>query len=158
MKILHIEQRCRRGFTLIEMMVVFFIVLALLATSVPFFTGFSSSTGIRTAERGVGTALRTARSYAISGTYNIAGNANVNVVCDTGVTPNTYRITDSSGATKDRTYQLPQGVTFTAAATFTFIPSGGLALGSDTSVTIRSTKGATKTIDVQTVTGAVTMQ
>lgn len=155
MKILHIEQRCRRGFTLIEMMVVFFIVLALLATSVPFFTGFSSSTGLKTAERGIGTILRTARSYAISGTYNIAGNSNVNVVFDVN---NRYRITNSAGTTLDKTYQLPQGVSFTAAATFTFTPSGGLALGSDTAVTIRSTKGATKTIDVQTVTGAVTMQ
>ncbi|MDD5310498.1 MAG: prepilin-type N-terminal cleavage/methylation domain-containing protein [Candidatus Omnitrophica bacterium] len=155
MKILRYGQRRAAGYTLIEMTIVLFIILAFLAMSVPFFGRFSSSTGLRTAEREVGTVLRTARSYAIS------RNSNFNAEFDTSVTPNTYRITDSGGTTVDSTklYQLPAGINFTATVTVTFTPNGGLTSAIDASVTVAEIKDATKfrTITVDAVTGAVTM-
>lgn len=157
MKIPRTGQRRRSGFTLVEMVVVLFIVIIFLAMSIPFFANFSGSTGLTTSVREVGTILRTARSYAVAGTYNISGNSNVNAVFDTSVTPNTYRITDSSGATKDKTYQLTKGVSFSGATTtVTFTPNGGLTSTSDTSVTITSAKGS-KQITVDAATGAVTI-
>jgi len=152
MKIFHNERRNKGGFTLIEMTIVLFIILAFMAMSVPFFANFSSSTGLKTAEREVCTILRTTRSYAIS------QNSNFNVVFDTGVTPNTYRITNSSGTTLDKTYQLSSGVAFTATAPITFTSNGGLASGSATGITINSIKGGSKQITVEAATGAVTMQ
>lgn len=151
MEILNIGRRCKSGFTLIEMMIVLFIILVFLGMSLPFFQNFSTSSGLKTAEREIGTVLRTARSYAIS------QNSNFNAVFNTGVTPNTYRITNSSGNTQDKTYQLPSGVTFAATTTITFTSNGGLTSGSATSVTINSAKGGSKQITVETATGAVTM-
>lgn len=155
MKILRYGQRRAAGYTLIEMTIVLFIILAFLAMSVPFFTNFSSSTGLKTAEREVGTVLRTARSYAIS------QNKNYEVLFDTSPVPNTYSIRDSATPTQpiDKTYQLPMGINFTAAATVTFTPNGGLTSTIDASVTVAETKDATKfrTITVDAVTGAVTM-
>ncbi|MFA5339863.1 MAG: GspH/FimT family pseudopilin [Candidatus Omnitrophota bacterium] len=157
MKILRYGQRRAAGYTLIEMTIVLFIILAFLAMSVPFFANFSSSTGLRTSEREIGTILRTARSYAIS------RNSNFNAVFDTSVTPNTYRITDSGGTTVESTklYQLPAGINFTATVTVTFTPNGGLISGSanPTTVTVAETKDATKNrvISVDSTTGAVTM-
>lgn len=150
MKILHNGQSRNGGFTLIEMTIVLFIILLFLAMSLPFFANFSGSTGLKTAEREVGTILRTTRSYATS------QNSNFNAVFNTGVTPNTYRITNSSGTTLDKTFQLPAGVRFSATTTVTFTSNGGLASGSATSVTVTSTKGS-KQVTVDTATGAVTM-
>jgi prepilin-type N-terminal cleavage/methylation domain-containing protein len=149
--------RDRQGYTLIEMTIVLFIILAFLAMSIPFFANFSGSTGLKTAEREISTILRTGRSYAIS------QNKNYNVVFDTLPTPNTYSIRDAATPTQpiDKLYQLPAGVTFTAATTVTFTSNGGLASGTYVSspvvVTITSTKGS-RTISVDAATGAVTMQ
>src|SRR3989338_2680650 len=152
MKMLHIGQRRRSGFTLIEMTIVLFIILIFLAMSVPFFTGFSSSTGLKTAEREVGTVLRTGRSYAVS------RNENYDVFFNTATTPHTFKICRSAVPTVsiDKTYQLPAGVTFSATTTVTFTPNGGLASGSAASGTINSAKGS-KQITLDTATGAVTM-
>ena len=155
MKILCYEQRRPGGYTLIEMTIVLFIILAFLAMSVPFFANFSSSTGLRTAEREIGTILRTARSYAIS------HNENYNVLCDTATDPDTYSIRRTAASTVpiDKVYQLPVGVNFNAAVTVTFTPNGGLDTLIDKSVTVEETKDASKsrTITVDAMTGAVTM-
>ena len=146
--------RNRQGYTLIEMTIVLFIILAFLAMSVPFFANFSSSTGLRTAEREIGTILRTARSYAVS------QNKNYEALFDTSVTPNTYSIRDSAAPTQpiDKMYQLPAGITFTAASTIRFASNGGLSGDSpNSSVTVTSSKGS-RQITVETATGAVTMQ
>lgn len=140
------------------MTIVLFIILAFLAMSVPFFANFSSSTGLRTAEREIGTVLRTARSYAIS------HNENYNVLCDTATDPDTYSIRRTAASTVpiDKVYQLPTGINFTATVTVTFTPNGGLISGSanPTTVTVVETKDASKSrrIDVDFSTGAVTMQ
>ena len=137
------------------MTIVLFIILAFLAMSVPFFANFSSSTGLRTAEREIGTILRTARSYAIS------HNENYNVLCDTATDPDTYSIRRTAASTVpiDKVYQLPVGVNFNAAVTVTFTPNGGLDTLIDKSVTVEETKDASKsrTITVDAMTGAVTM-
>ena len=111
MKILYDRQRGVGGYSLIEMTIVLFIILAFLAMSVPFFANFSSSTGLRTAEREIGTILRTARSYAIS------HNENYNVLCDTATDPDTYSIRRTAASTVpiDKVYQLPVGVNFSSA-------------------------------------------
>jgi len=156
MKILRYGQRRAAGYTLIEMTIVLFIILAFLAMSVPFFANFSSSTGLRTAEREIGTILRTARSYAIS------NNENYNVLCDTATDPDTYSIRRTAASTVpiDKVYQLATGVDFTATVTVTFTPNGGLTSASGTSVTVVETKDASKNriITVDSSTGAVTMQ
>lgn len=139
----------RRGFTLIEMAIVLVIILAFLAMSIPFFANFSGSTGMNTANREVTTLLRTARSYAVS------QNANFNAVFDTAVTPNTYRITNNAGTTLDKTYVLPNGVSFTATTTITFTPNGGLTSTSPTAVTIRNNKNPDRTINLNSTTGAI---
>lgn len=146
-------KKFRKGYTLIEMIIVVAIILLILGMSVPFFTGFSSSTSLKTAEREVGTILRTARSYAVS------RNENYDAFFDTATTPHTFKICRSAVPTVsiDRTYQLPSGVTFSATTTITFTPNGGLAGGSSTGVTINSRKGGSKQITVETATGAVTM-
>lgn len=152
MKVLHNIQKRKGGFTLIEMTIVLFIILIFLGMSLPFFANFSTGTGLKTAEREVGTILRTTRSYAVS------QNSNFSAIFNAGVTPNTYRITNSSFTTLDKTYQLPAGVTFAAPiSTVTFTSNGGLASGSTTSVTINSRQGGSKQITVDTATGAVTM-
>jgi len=100
------SMKARRGFTLIEMAIVLVIMLAFLAMSIPFFSGFSTNTGLKTAEREIITMLRTARSYAVS------QNTNFNAVFDGTVSPNTYRIANSSGTSVDKVYSLPNGVSY----------------------------------------------
>jgi prepilin-type N-terminal cleavage/methylation domain-containing protein len=141
----------RRGFTLIEMTIVLVIMLAFLAMSVPFFTGFSASTGLKTSEREIMTVLRTARSYAVS------RNDNYSAVFNGGVIPNTYVIINSNGTVLDKTFSLPNGVTYTAAiTTVTFTPNGGLTgLAAPNTVIIRNNKNPDKTITVNRITGAL---
>jgi len=143
--------RDRRGFTLIEMSIVLVIMLAFLAMSVPFFTGFSGSTGLKTSEREIMTVLRTARSYAVS------QNANFSAEFNGTVTPNTYRIANSTGTTIDKIFSLPNGVTYTTTAltTVTFTPNGGLTgPTAANTIAVRNSKG-TKTITVNRTTGAL---
>jgi len=153
MKILHIGQRGRSGFTLIEMTIVLVIILIFLAMSLPFFANFSTSTGLNTAKREVGTILRTARSYAIS------RNENYDAYFNATPNPDAYSICRTAVPTVsiDKTYQLPAGVSFSATTTVTFTPNGGLASGSPTSVTIISAQGVSKQITVDNATGAVTI-
>jgi prepilin-type N-terminal cleavage/methylation domain-containing protein len=157
MKILRSGSGLRRGFTLIEMAIVLAIMLAFLAMSIPFFAGFQTNTGLKTAEREIMTVLRTARSYAVT------QNANFHAVFDGTVTPNTYRITNTAHTTLDKTYSLPNGVTFSTAAvvTFVFTPNGGLTTATDptdptlvNTITVQNPKG-TKTITVNRITGAL---
>lgn len=152
MKIPHNRQRNKGGFTLIEMVIVLFIIMIFLAMSLPFFANFSGSTGLKTAEREVGTILRTARSYAVS------RNENYDAYFNATPNPDAYSICRTAVPTVsiDKTFQLPAGVTFSATTTVTFTPNGGLASTSATSVTINSSKGS-KTITVDSATGAVTM-
>jgi len=150
MKILR-AMRVKRGFTLIEMAIVLVIMLAFLAMSIPFFSGFSSNTGLKTAEREITTMLRTARSYAVS------QNTNFNAVFDGTASPNTYRIANFSGTTVDKAYSLPNGVSYSTSVltTVTFTPNGGLTGPSaSNTVTVRNNKGS-KTITVNRITGAL---
>jgi len=151
MKILRLHAGQRRGFTLIEMSIVLVIMLAFLALSVPFFAGFSGSTGLKTSEREIMTVMRTARSYAVS------RNANFSAEFNGTVTPNTYRIANATGTTMDKIYSLPNGVTYTTAAltTVTFTPNGELTgTSAANTISVTNQKG-TKTITVNRTTGAL---
>ena len=149
MKILRYGQRRAAGYTLIEMTIVLFIILAFLAMSVPFFANFSTSAGLRTAEREILTALRTTRSYATS------QNEAYQLVCGTD---NTYRIVKvSDSSTIGKTYQLPQGISFPAASRIRFSANGGLAGDSPNGwVKIVDTKGHGRTLGVHILTTDVT--
>ncbi len=143
--------KARRGFTLIEMAIVLVIMLAFLAMSIPFFSGFSTNTGLKAAEREIITVLRTARSYAVS------QNTNFNTVFDGTASPNTYKIANSSGTTVDKVYSLPNGVSYSTSAitTVTFTPNGGLTGPSaSNTVTVQNSKGS-KTITINRITGAL---
>lgn len=157
----------RTGYTLIEMTIVLFIILAFLAMSVPFFANFSASTGLKTAEREIGTLLRTARSYAISRNmpYDAVFVKNTNSFWISPVTdPNgdgNYADDDPNDVeTGNKVYILAQGIEFSADSRIRFASNGGLhSTTTSTSVTVRETKDATKlkTITVDSSTGAVTM-
>jgi Tfp pilus assembly protein FimT len=113
--------------------------------SIPFFSGFSTNTGLKTAEREIITMLRTARSYAVS------QNTNFNAVFDGTVSPNTYRIANSSGTSVDKVYSLPNGVSYNTSVltTVTFTPNGGLTGPSaSNAVTVRITKAASDNVTV----------
>ncbi|MFA5149224.1 MAG: GspH/FimT family pseudopilin [Candidatus Omnitrophota bacterium] len=152
MKILRsVRARGRRGYTLIEMSIVLVIMLAFLAMSVPFFTGFSGSTGLKAAEREIMTVLRTARSYAVS------QNANFSAEFNGTVTPGTYRITNAAGTTQNKIFNLPAGVTYSTAVitTVTFAANGGLtSTTAVNAITVQNPK-ANKTITVNRTTGAL---
>ena len=152
MKIFHLKS-IRGGYTLIEMTVVLFIILAFLAMSIPFFANSSLSTGLNTSVREVGTILRTARSYAIS------HNENYEAVFDNTVTPNAYSIRRSAAAATpiDKTYLLPRGVTFTAVSTVDFTSNGGLDANSPSNSVTITAKGKNKQVTVDAPTGAVTI-
>ena len=139
----------RKGFSLIELTVVLFIILAFLAMSIPFFSGFSRTTSIKAAQREIQTVLNTARSYAT------AQSANYNVVFDTATSPQSYRITNAAGTTVGKQYPLTKGVTFGATSTIKFAANGGLASDSpNNSVTVNGQSGS-RTITVDNVTGTV---
>ena len=63
----------RAGFTLVEMLTVLAIMTIIMAFAVPMFSRFTAGTRLGTASRDISTALRTARSYAITqrDTYSV---------------------------------------------------------------------------------------
>lgn len=140
------------------MTIVLVIILAFLAMSVPFFANFSPQMGLNTASREVSTLLRTTRSYAITKFRRF------DAVFDMTTVPNRFWIYDPLPPEPEvkgmvgKGLSLPSGVIFEAPVTISFVSSGGLTATSATSVTITNSKGKTKTIAVNSVTGAVEIQ
>lgn len=149
-----------RAFTLLETLIVLVIMVMFMAFSAPFFTGFAERSKLETAARGVTSALRTTRGFAIT------NNRGFYVEFDTGVTPHEYGVMDTVGTATDYTDdtemdkmdRLPAGVLFQNIG-FTdnraiFTTTG--ALSESGSRTVEVTDGAnTKTITVTKTTGAV---
>ena len=76
------------------------------AVSIPLFSKFMERAKMDTAARSVASALRTARSYAIT------RNADYYVVFDTSTTPDEYFVSADSTNPIDKKYKLPAGIWF----------------------------------------------
>ncbi len=158
-----------RGFTLLETIIVLAIMTMFFAISIPFFSRFTESTKLETSARGITSALRTARTYAIT------NNEDYYVKFDKIVTPSEYYVYHyvppiSSGTLTivDRKYKLPAGISFYAPkeigneikftdSSACFKPTGELnETSTDPSVTIADEQTGTanfKKISVEKTTG-----
>lgn len=145
------------GFTLLEVIIVLAIITMFFAISVPLFSKFTETAKLDTTARSVTSALRTARSYAIS------NSSPYNVVFDITKSPNEYYISDGTNVV-DKAYKLPIGTKFRIIAgvtSFTFTPTGALEddTHSEPSIEVASNDDAEwRTITVERTTGRVKIE
>lgn len=162
----------KRGFTLIEMITVLAIMAIIMAFAVPMFSRFTAGTRLGTASRDISTALRTARSYAITqrgdysvgfdsiqnefwvsqGTdiFNTTSNEPTNVVDKIFHLSRTISIVDS-----ETTFSGPAPDTASNKVYYvTFKSTGGIP-GTSKSVYLQDTKGRTNQLTVVNTTGRV---
>ncbi|MBU4376861.1 MAG: GspH/FimT family pseudopilin [Candidatus Omnitrophica bacterium] len=143
-----------RGFTLLETIIVLAIMTMFFAVSVPLFSKFTERTKLDTTARSIVSALRLARTYAIT------NNENYYVKFDKIVTPNEYYVyyykqPGNVMTIVDKEYKLPVGISFGALTDFTgsqvvFKPTGEVEVEG----TIPVTDGTdTKLINVEKTTG-----
>lgn len=151
-----------RGFTLIEMLVVFAIIGTLTLTGVTSFFAYSRGQDFQTSVANVSHALNDIRTRAILQAkpsqcgikplryyqMNITSPGStykINVMCDTTLTTL-------------QTNTLPNGVTFTnvAPVTINFLSSSGIT-PQKTTITIKGSNGQTRTITVD-ITGVISVQ
>lgn len=144
--------RASQGFTLIEMVIVLAIVTILAAVAVPSMIGMRDNLRYRDAGRQIASALRQARSLAVS------SNQTVNVVINTA--NRTYQVGNT-------TYPaLPSSVIIATSepTTFTFSPNGSATFSPDTdgnqnndeTISIRDAEGTTKyTITISPIMGKI---
>ncbi len=155
----------KQGFTLLETIIVIAIITLFFAISVPLFSKFTESAKLDTTARSITSALRTARSYAIS------KNTEYYVFFKTNTQPHQYFISDSnigdlsnpSVSVIEKVYKLPTGIEFgnidftkgTTADGACFESTGGLdETNNETSVEL--TDGTNSiTITVERTTGRV---
>lgn len=154
----------RRGFTLVEMLVVLAIIGMLLGISLPFTSSFGKGLRIKTAARAILGTLRVARSNAI--TYRREYTA----VFD--VENGEYWIEDSGGAIFEKKRRLARSIEFKtpasegeeAADPVTFeddkviFRSTGAIQGSSGSVSITDKSGDSRTISIIGSTGKITIE
>ncbi len=158
----------RRGFTLVEMLVVLAIIGMLLGISIPFTSGFGKGLRIKTTARAILGTLRVARSNAI--TYR----REYIVVFD--VENGEYWIEDSEGAIFEKKRRLASSIEFKsptiegeeaaeeAADPVTFeddkviFRSTGAIQGSSGSVSITDKGGDSRIISIIGSTGKVTIE
>ena len=154
----------RRGFTLVEMLVVLAIIGMLLGISIPFTSGFGKGLRIKTTARAILGTLRVARSNAI--TYR----KEYTVVFD--VENGEYWIEDSEGAIFEKKRRLASSIEFKSPASegeeavdpVTFeddkviFRSTGAIQGSSGSVSIADKRGDSRTISIIGSTGKVTIE
>lgn len=95
----------KKGFTLLEAVIVLAIVAMFFAVSIPFFSRLTKSAKLDTSARSVASALRLAREYAIS------TDTNYYVVFDITKTPNEYYIYDGTNIIEKK-YKLANGTWF----------------------------------------------
>ncbi len=145
------RERNRKGFTLLEIIIVLVIMVSFISMAIPFFGRLFPSMGLNNTARQIVTVLRTARSYAIT------NNANYNVVFTIATEPDRFYITNAAGTMMDKGYPTPVGVNLGANDTVTFTQGGGLTNAANKTVTI-SAGSSTKTINVNGITGVVQIQ
>jgi len=149
----------RKGFTVMEMLVVLAVIALLLGVSIPFFSGFTKGTKLKTAAKDVSAVLNTARSLAITHRKNYSVNF------DNSSYPHPYYITDESDQLYGKRYSLPSSIRFyrpsepESPSTFdsgkaTFSSTGGLT-GSAGSVWLADKRGDFRRITVSNTTGRV---
>lgn len=147
----------RRGFSLIEMMVVLGIIALVVGMSLPYFGRFNSSSGIRAAARQISSLLYTGRSLAITHRKPYAVVFNI---ADGEVT-----IQDaSSSEIVDKRYHIPAAISLenpdgSDPVSFKddrviFTPTGGLA-GETGTLWLKDKKGNTVNITVRQSTGRI---
>lgn len=151
----------KRGLTFIEILVVLAIIAMVLGMSVPFFSGFGTSSRLRAASRELASVLRMARGHAI--TYR----NDHSVHFDLTETPHQYYVTDQEDALVEKKYSLPKSIEIKAPQgedpitfpedTLIFKPTGGLASPSG-AIIITDKRDNTKTITVNGVTGRIRIE
>jgi len=163
----------KKGFTLVEMITVLAIMTIIMAFAVPMFSRFTAGTRLSVASRDISTALRTARSYAITqredysvgfdsiqnefwvsrGTniFNTTSNEPTNVMDKVFHFPQTIGIVDSettfSGPAPDTTSNKVYRAKFSSTGT-----------GTSGSIYLMDTKGRTNSIVVTSTTGRVKIE
>lgn len=151
----------RRGFTLVEMLVVLAIITMLLAISIPFTSGFGKGLRIKTAAMAILGTLRVARSNAITYREEHA------VIFD--VEKGEYWIEDSDGRIFERKCRLPGSIKFKIEGdeesdpiTFEddkviFYPTGAIE-GASGSITITDKQAESRTISIIGSTGKISIE
>lgn len=151
----------RRGFTLVEMLVVLAVIVMLLGITIPFTSNFGKGLRIKTAARAILATLRVAKSNAI--TYR----RKYKVIFD--VENNEYWIEDSEGRIFQRKRRLPSSIKFKIGDDEESDPvsfdddevvffSTGAVEGTSGSVVITDRQGSRKTISIIGSTGKITIE
>lgn len=121
----------QRAFTLLETIIVLAIMTMFFAISIPLFSKFTERAKLDTTARSVASALRTARSYAISkpGNYYVFFDASA-------TPPHTYYISNTEAGTNiiEKEYKLPVGIYFDYDASWG-IPNGPIGFTKGTHAT-----------------------
>ncbi|MCQ9208774.1 MAG: prepilin-type N-terminal cleavage/methylation domain-containing protein [Omnitrophica bacterium] len=149
----------KKGFTLMEMLVVLAVIVLLIGVSIPFFASFTKGAKLKTAAKDVVAVLNTARIASI--TYR----KNYSVNFDYSQTPHSYYITDENNEIYGKKYHLPSSIKFSrpqqpqqpttfTADKATFSSTGGL-IGSVGSVWLADKKEDFRRITVSNTTGRV---
>lgn len=113
----------RKGYTLVEMMIVISVIGILVAVTVPAFSGYIRRTRIEGSRNQLVTDIYFARSTAIAQRKTIAIQ----------FTDSQYQIVDTTDGSVQRTTTAPEGVTFAATADPNFY-AWGLADAADITI------------------------
>ncbi|MFH0839324.1 MAG: GspH/FimT family pseudopilin [Candidatus Omnitrophota bacterium] len=154
----------KKGFTILESIIVLGIIALIFGMSIPQFLKFTRGSTINSAAYQVANVLKTARSYAISRNSNYEVNFD-STTFPSG--PHAIWITDSAVPTPNvagKRYMLPKTISIgkpdgSNPVTFmngraTFKPTGGI-VGNNGSVSLMDKNSATKCISVINTTGRV---
>ena len=98
----------KRGFTLIELVIVLAIMAMFFGISVPLFSRFGEKTQLEATARSIASTLTTARGYSIK------ENVDYYVFFDSTTSPHTYFISkaDDGSSSIEKTSKLPPGISF----------------------------------------------
>src|SRR4030042_2959897 len=146
----------KKGFTLVELIVVFVIIAVAAVLMVPNIGGWLPNYRLRSATREIASTLRTAQMRAISNRVQYRVSFNLAEV----VTANRYVLQRDSGGgafVNDEAVQtLPAGITISA----NLLPNERAVFNTDSTSSggrfkLQNTKGATRQITLTTATGRV---